>query len=326
MLTMFCLRKFPYPPRSLREIYQYPVIACTFLTLLGFAFQWWSYPVYVSFQDMNQFLEPKLELYSDGVKLCDHNLTKYLTKDRLQPIFNITSADLYSLSLYVSKGGSWSPPDCRSKYRVNIIVPYRNRHTQLYVFLHYLHRFLMRQEIDYRIVIVEQSQEKMFNRGKLFNIGFREMEQRYPADCYVFHDVDLIPINLNNIYACSNKPRHMCSALDVFDFQVPYQRSFGGVVALTKRQFQNVNGYSNSFFGWGGEDDEFFFRVRREYPIIRFENAVAQYIMLKHTPENPVNPLRRGRHEYSADGLTSLNYTLLSFQLKPLCAWILVTL
>lgn len=37
---------------------------------------------------------------------------------------------------------------------------------------------------------------------------------------------------------------------------LPYEDIFGGVSALTKEQFINVNGFSNEFWGWGGEDDD----------------------------------------------------------------------
>jgi len=328
MPSKFRLRRQLYLPRSLKEIYLYPVIVCSLVTLLCLAFQVWSFPRYISFRDIGQVLESRLQSGSEGMQLCDHNLTKHPTSDKLQPVLNATPKHLDMLSQYVVEGGAWSPPNCLSKYRVNLIVAYRNRQAQLDTFLHYFHRFLMRQEIDYRIIIVEQNRENLFNRGKLFNIGFREMEQRYPAHCYVFHDVDLIATNLNNVYACSNQPRHMSSALDAYQFQVPYARNFGGVVALTRHQFQRVNGYSNSFYGWGGEDDEFYFRVRRQSPIIRFENAIAQYMTLNHSHEKPnaarEDTLRNGRYEYLTDGLSSLNYSLLTFQLKPLYTWMLV--
>lgn len=42
----------------------------------------------------------------------------------------------------------------------------------------------------------------------------------------------------------------------VFNFRLPYSTIFGGVSALTTDQFQKVNGFSNSFWGWGGEDDD----------------------------------------------------------------------
>jgi len=38
-------------------------------------------------------------------------------------------------------------------------------------------------------------------------------------------------------------------------FRLPYRTIFGGVSALTVKQIDSVNGFSNQYFGWGGEDD-----------------------------------------------------------------------
>jgi hypothetical protein len=35
------------------------------------------------------------------------------------------------------------------------------------------------------------------------------------------------------------------------------------VTALSTNDFQSVNGFSNSFWGWGGEDDQLYQRVKR---------------------------------------------------------------
>lgn len=43
-------------------------------------------------------------------------------------------------------------------------------------------------------------------------------------------------------------------------FRLPYPQLFGGVTAIKRAHFEKVNGHSNKFFGWGGEDDDMFRR------------------------------------------------------------------
>lgn len=38
--------------------------------------------------------------------------------------------------------------------------------------------------------------------------------------------------------------------------RLPYNEFFGGVSGLTVKQFKQVNGFPNAFWGWGGEDDD----------------------------------------------------------------------
>ena len=52
--------------------------------------------------------------------------------------------------------GGWWKPNCISRRKVAILVPYRNRPKQLEVFLNHMHPILQRQMLDYRIFIVEQ--------------------------------------------------------------------------------------------------------------------------------------------------------------------------
>ena len=41
---------------------------------------------------------------------------------------------------------------------------------------------------------------------------------------------------------------------------MPYQDIFGGATAFTGPHFRLVNGFSNQYYGWGGEDDDIFKR------------------------------------------------------------------
>ena len=40
-----------------------------------------------------------------------------------------------------------------------------------------------------------------------------------------------------------------------------YTTYFGGVSGMTREQYEAINGFSNSFFGWGGEDDDLYNRL-----------------------------------------------------------------
>lgn len=73
---------------------------------------------------------------------------------------------------------------------------------------------------------------------------------------------------------------------------MPYKDIFGGVSALSKQQMIKVNGFSNVYWGWGGEDDDMSARIRHYgYKIARYPAKIARYTMLTHKKETP-NPER----------------------------------
>ncbi|XP_054711306.1 beta-1,4-galactosyltransferase 4-like [Uloborus diversus] len=229
----------------------------------------------------------------------------------------------------IQSGGRWFPKNCSSWQRVAVIVPYRNRENQLKVFLQHMHPFLQAQRLDYGIFVIEQSEKHSFNRGKLFNIGYLEASKEPDFCCFIFHDVDLLPESPQHIYGCSEEPRHMCSALDSFRYVLPYPELFGGVVAFTKEQFSNVNGFSNMYFGWGGEDDDLYERLcSKQIRVRRWAPEISRYTMLYHAKEIP-NPtrhmlLRTSVQRLEVDGLSTLEYKILKTELKPLYTHILV--
>ena len=106
-------------------------------------------------------------------------------------------------------GGHWFPNSCQAEQRLAIIICYRNREIHLKLFLNNIHAFLKKQQLDYTIFVVNQHGKEQFNRAALFNVGYLEAMKLYPFDCFIFHDVDLLPEDLRNVYKCGEKPRHM---------------------------------------------------------------------------------------------------------------------
>ncbi|KAK6629752.1 hypothetical protein RUM43_003570 [Polyplax serrata] len=241
--------------------------------------------------------------------------------------FSVIEKDFVDLE----PGGIYRPKDCKARNVVALVIPYRDRPAQLAIFLNNIHRLLMKQQIDYRIFVIEQDGNGPFNRGKLLNVGFTEALKLRDFDCFIFHDVDLIPEDDRNLYTCPEQPRHMSVAVDKFHYALPYRDLFGGVCAFTTEHFKLTNGFSNVFWGWGGEDDDLYTRLRRKgLNVSRYPPTIARYTMLPHAKQTP-NPRRyeimeKGRKTQNRDGLNSLSYNLRKFENKKLYTWILVEL
>ena len=53
----------------------------------------------------------------------------------------------------------------------------------------------------------------------------------------------------------------MSASIDKFRFVLIYKSLVGGVLAITSDQYQKLNGFSNRYEKWGGEDDDFAGRI-----------------------------------------------------------------
>jgi len=131
--------------------------------------------------------------------------------------------------------------------KLGVIVPYRNREEHLTIFKQSIKEYLNKTNITFELIIVEQYDDKPFNRGKLLNIGFLEAE-KLGCSYVVFHDVDILPIKAD--YSFSDIPIHLATD------NIPFESYFGGVTIFPLKDFIEANGFPNEYWGWGFEDDE----------------------------------------------------------------------
>lgn len=188
-----------------------------------------------------------------------HSLQGDISVNLTAPSFN----ELLKLYCNTMPGGRWKPLACKPKHRIAIIVPFHNREEHLRILINNMYPIWQRQQLEVGVYVVEPAVQPgsghILNKGKILNVGFMESQKDAQWDCFVFHDVDLYLENDKALYACptsENEVRLMSVAIDKFGYRPVHSQNFGGVVVMTKTQMIKVNGYSNSFWGWGGEDDE----------------------------------------------------------------------
>ncbi len=111
---------------------------------------------------------------------------------------------------------------------------------------------------------------------------------------------------------------------------------FGGVTAISASDFQRINGYSNSFWGWSGEDELLYDRiVASDLIATRTFNGtpsrVLHYRTLSHpkvhkikADPDPLEFIKERRARFKTDGLADIRYKKLDMQLKPLYTHIIV--
>lgn len=149
--------------------------------------------------------------------------------------------------------------------KLGVIVPYRNRYNHLLSFKAAITKYLNSKSIEFELIIVEQDDAKLFNRGMLLNIGFKEAKE-LGCDYVVFHDVDMLPLYVD--YSYSYTPIQMATNfVKEKDDKVRtiFDEYFGGVTMFSIEDFEKIDGYSNKYWGWGYEDSDLLIRCKEKY-------------------------------------------------------------
>lgn len=203
--------------------------------------------------------------------------------------------------------------------KLSVIVPYRDRENHLNIFINEFPQYLERQGIDYHITVVEQANnESPFNKGMLFNAGFKETKN---YDYFCLHDVDMIPLYSDYGYDI-NTPKgngffiHPARYIEKWDY-IELPGCCGGVVLVDRQTYLDVNGYSISYWGWGVEDDDFKRRCQQN-KTTRIINTEGIYRTLYHLHNYNPNCYVKNKKVFDSnipkeqDGLNHTMYKVVS--------------
>ena len=203
-----------------------------------------------------------------------------------------------------------------------IIVPFRDsgdqdRGEQLAQFIeHYK---------NINILVVEQSEQDKFNRGMLLNIGVDYLTRELPnVNTFVVHDVDiLLPEDIvDRYYGEDGKDLVHLGRLIKDDKYTAGKKDYflGRVLRISKSKFKQMNGFPNTFYGWGGEDDALIHRIgstevyRPDEPKTGIEMKTRNDILpnkIKDRMEgNKIEQLILDDIQWKIDGVNSLQYVI----------------
>lgn len=202
--------------------------------------------------------------------------------------------------------------------KLSIVVPYRNREQHLAQFIPFMEEYLKNlpgygSNFIPQILIIEQEDDKPFNRGKLLNVGFEESKD---CDYFCFHDVDMLPVNSD--YSPVDAPTHMATEAEQFGWKLPFEWYFGGVTMFDKESFKKINGFANEYWGWGAEDDDLFvrcstmgirtYRKPGRYRSLDHERIIESSLYQKNLDKLKIFQVKSSPERILKDGLSTLVY------------------
>eukprot|EP00794_Sanderia_malayensis_P005387 gene5387-6060_t len=210
-----------------------------------------------------------------------------------------------------------------SPHRLAVIVPYRDRFEELRKFVPHMDKYLSDKGINFKIYIMNQADNHRFNRASLINVGFL-LARNESYDYIAMHDVDLLPLNKDLNYDYPEiGPFHV--AAPHLHPKYHYKTFVGGILILSAEQFEEVNGLSNKFWGWGREDDELYMRISEAgYKVQRHGMDITTgYNTFQHEHDSEKRPRDYKRLpgqkkvQFSRDyetGMNNVRYSILTKQ------------
>ena len=211
-------------------------------------------------------------------------------------------------------------------YENIIAIPFRNRDEHLEYFITNTVPLIQEHLPNSKVIVIEQNEGKLFNRGLLLNIAFKEYKNK--TNYFFTHDVDINPTK-----KCIEE--HYIKKVndtDVLGIYTSCCNTLGGIIKMKDSTIHQVNGFPNDVWGWGTEDKALqnrieYYNIKKitnltnkvEHPLylLRFNDVNDRET--KHTSQNTNKHYQRFQklntehklQEIMSSGLNNLEYTIL---------------
>jgi hypothetical protein len=198
-------------------------------------------------------------------------------------------------------------------FEAQILIPYRARgnnkfrELQLSNFLKHMKKYMktIHENVNYKLIILEQDNDHPFNRGLLLNAGYIECENgiNQYIKYYIHHNCDLFPEIVKGLdYGYT--PQH--EIRDIFG----YHGGLGGICIFNRHSYKKANGFPNDYFSWGHEDVIIKTRCEKKNITIKrpnYNDYIAEEGHIRDSSFNSINQ-EKGRNDKADNGLTTCKY------------------
>jgi len=151
-----------------------------------------------------------------------------------------------------------------------IVVPYRNREEHLKGFLENSPKFFNQTGLTYDILICELEQIGDWNAGLCVNSLVDFINEKRCYEWLYIHHVDVWPVSGQWEFPPEK--------------QVFFNMGDYGSCLMKLQTFFDIDGYSNNFWGWGGEDNELYEKLRQDgYLVIDYSKKNSEASVLYNT-------------------------------------------
>lgn len=198
-------------------------------------------------------------------------------------------------------------------YRANGTQTFRRE--QLSSLIENINVYFNKHMIEYKIMIIEQKDDDLFNRGKLLNVAFLESEKIFKFPKKYFHMNTDYLFDLNRDF-----PSDLFKSYKGFiDLYRPPFDVLGAACVFDAESYTMINGFPNDLLGWGGDDWAIYNRIKaKQIPIYYpkklhncgfiIEDKSDEHI--KDRSQNKHNGMLAKRNDISTNGLSTCTYNI----------------